>query len=315
MSLSKLFPRTVLLLACAVFFAAAAHAQFKASIQGTVQDAKGGAVVGAKITISSQDTGVEHETVSSDQGFYRINELAPGQYTVIVEASGFKQAVLKDVLVEAEQPRGLDITLAVGAVQDSVTVSATPGGLETENANVNGTIGSQEVLTLPQFGRDPFELLRLTPGVFGDAARAGNGNSFALPQQVGPGGSNNAIFQTENQVQIVANGQRVTANNYSLDGVSVNSLSNGGAAVITPNQESVQEIIVTSASYNAEQGRNSGAQVEVISKGGTNNLHGSALAHFNDKGLNSFNKFYGANNVAVTPHTCPDFAGLVTSQH
>ena len=315
MSLSKLSLRTVLLLACAAFFAAAAHAQFKASIQGTVQDAKGGAVVGAKITISSQDTGVEHETVSSDQGFYRINELAPGQYTVIVEASGFKQAVLKDVLVEAEQPRGLDITLAVGAVQDSVTVSATPGGLETENANVNGTIGSQEVLTLPQFGRDPFELLRLTPGVFGDAARAGNGNSFALPQQVGPGGSNNAIFQTENQVQIVANGQRVTANNYSLDGVSVNSLSNGGAAVITPNQESVQEIIVTSASYNAEQGRNSGAQVEVISKGGTNNLHGSALAHFNDKGLNSFNKFYGANNVAVTPHTCPDFAGLVTSQH
>ncbi len=218
-------------------------------------------------------------------------------------------------MVEAEQPRGLDITLAVGNVQESVTVTASTGGLQTENASVNTTIGSQEVLTLPQFGRDPYELLHLSPGVFGDNARQGNGNAFALPQQVGPGQSNSSIFQTENQVQIVSNGQRVTANNYSLDGVSINSLSNGGAAVVTPNQESVQQIVVTSASYNAEQGRNSGAQVEVISKGGTNQYHGSALVKFNDKGLNAFNKFYGANNVTVNPHTCPDFAGLVTYQH
>ncbi len=302
---------TVLLSFCAV----SAYAQFKASIQGTVQDSKGGIVAGAKITVSNQETSVEHEATSSDQGFYRINELPPGHYTVIIEAPGFKQEVLKDVLVEAEQPRGLDVTLTVGAVQDSITVSDTPGGLETENANVNSTIGSQEVLTLPQFGRDPFELIRLTPGVFGDAARAGNGNSFALPQQVGPGGSNNAIFQTENQVQIVANGQRVTANNYSLDGVSINSLSNGGAAVITPNQESVQEIIVTSASYNAEQGRNSGGQIEVITKGGTNSFHGSALAHFNDKGLNAFNKFYGANNIPLSPITCEGGSFTIVAQH
>jgi Carboxypeptidase regulatory-like domain/TonB dependent receptor len=302
---------SALLSLCAV----SAYAQFRASIQGTVQDSKSGIVAGAKVTVSNQETGIEHEASTSDQGFYRINELPPGHYTVIVEAPGFKQAVLKDVVVEAEQPRGLDVTLAVGEVQESVTVTATPGGLETENASINSTIGSQEVLTLPQFGRDPFELIRLTPGVFGDAARAGNGNSFALPQQVGPGGSNNAIFQTENQVQIVANGQRVTANNYSLDGVSINSLSNGGAAVITPNQESVQEIVVTSASYNAEQGRNSGGQIEVITKGGTNNLHGSALAHFNDKGLNAFNKFYGANNVPLSSITCEGGAFKIVAQH
>src|SRR5258708_14926650 len=103
----------------------------------------------------------------------------------------------------------------------------------------------------------------MAPGVFGDNARQGNGNSFALPQQVGPGQSNNSIFQTENQVQIVANGQRVTANNYSLDGVSVNSLSNGGAAVGTTDQQAVEQIIVTSASYNAEPRRNSDAQIEI----------------------------------------------------
>ncbi len=296
-------------------FAVSAYAQFKASVQGTVMDPQGTAVPGAKVTVTNQDTGVVRDTVASAEGFYRISELPPGKYTVTVEAAGFKKSTSKDVAVEAEQPRGFDVTLSVGNVQESVIVTAPTGELETENANVNTTIGTQEVLTLPQFGRDPYELLRMAPGVFGDNARQGNGNSFALPQQVGPGQSNNSIFQTENQVQIVSNGQRVTANNYTLDGVSIDSLSNGGAAVITPNQESVQQIIVTSSSYNAEQGRNSGAQVEVVSKGGANQYHGSGLVKFNDKGLNAFNKFYGANNVTVTPHSCPDFAGLVTYQH
>src|SRR6266849_5264282 len=276
----------ILLSLCAV----SAHAQFKASIQGTILDSKGGVVAGAKVTVTNQNTGVVRETTASDQGFYRINELPPGSYTVTVEASGFKQTISKDIVVEAEQPRGFDVTLQVGAVQESVTVSASAEGLQTENASTTNTISSQEILTLPQFGRDPYELIRLTPGVFGDAARQGNGNSFALPQQVGPGGSNNQIFQGENQVQVSSNGQRVTANTYTLDGVSVDSLANGGSAVITPNQESVQEIVVTSASFNAEQGRNSGAQVQVISKGGTNNYHGSGLIKFNDKGLNAFNK-------------------------
>jgi hypothetical protein len=301
----------ILLTLCAV----PAFAQFKASLQGTVMDAQATVVPGAKVTITNQATGATREAVASDQGFYRINELPPGSYTVTVEAPGFKQSVSKDIFVEAEQPRGFDVTLQVGNVQESVTVNASAGGLETENASINTTIGSQEILTLPQFGRDPYELLRLTPGVFGDAARQGNGNSFALPQQVGPGGSNSAIFQTENQVQIVSNGQRVTANNYTLDGVSINSLSNGGAAVITPNQESVQEIVVTSASYNAEQGRNSGAQIEVISKGGTNSYHGSALVHFNDRGLNAFNKFYGANNIALKPISCEGGSFTIVAQH
>ena len=315
MSLSKSFFRMTLLLACGVLFAATVHAQFKASIQGTVLDSKGGVVPGAKVTITNQDTGVVRDTAASAEGFYRISELPPGKYTVTVEGAGFKKSSSKDVSVEAEQPRGLDITLEIGAVTELVTVTASTGELETENGNVNTTIGTQEVLTLPQFGRDPYELLRMAPGVFGDNARQGNGNSFALPQQVGPGQSNSSIFQTENQVQIVANGQRVTANNYSLDGASIDSLSNGGSAVITPNQESVQQIIVTSASYNAEQGRNSGAQVEVISKAGTNNYHGSGLIKFNDKGLNAFNKFYGAKNIPLSPIMCEGGAFTIVAQH
>src|ERR1700704_4435785 len=138
-------------------FAATSHAQFKASLQGTVMDAGQAAISGAKVTVTDQATGVTREAVTSDQGFYRINEMPPGSYTVMVEAAGFIQSVSKDILVEAEQPRGLDVILQVGNVSETVTVSSTTEGLQTEDASVNGTISSQQVLTLPQFGRDPFE--------------------------------------------------------------------------------------------------------------------------------------------------------------
>src|SRR6266568_3503645 len=292
-----------------------ASAQFKASLQGTVTDPNGAVVVGATVTVTNKATGISHEAVTSDTGFYRVPELAPGAYTVTVEAPGFKKSVSNDVVVEAEQPRGFDVTLQVGAVQESVTVTAAPSGLQTEDANVSNTISEQQILTLPQYGRDPYELVRLTPGVFGDGARQGNGNALAIPQQVGPGGSDSEIFQTENQVQVVADGQRLSANNFSLDGVSTNSLNWGGASVITPNQESVQEVVTTSSSFSAEDGRNSGAQVKVISKYGTNNFHGSGIIKFNDKGLNAFNKFYGPNNVALSTMTCPDGGFTIVASH
>ena len=169
--------------------------------------------------------------------------------------------------------------------------------LETENANVGKGITTQEVRELPQFGRDPYNLLRLTPGVFGEGARDSGGGSANLPNQPGPGGSIRSIFQTENQVQITANGQRVTANNYQIDGTSVNSLTHGGAAVITPNQESVKEVRVIANSYSAEYGRNSGAQILTVSQNGTNQFHGSLFLKNNSPGLNSFNKYGGFNNA------------------
>src|SRR5712692_7052860 len=196
-----------LLVTLLCFCAVPTYAQFKASIQGTVMDAQGNAVPTAQVSVTDQATQVSYHAVTNDQGFYRINELSPGSYTVTVEAAGFKKSTSKNVVVEAEQPRGFDVSLQVGTVSEEVTVVASQVGLQTEDASVSGTLTSQEVLTLPQFGRDPYELLRLTPGVFGDGSRQGNGNSSPLPQQVGPGGSNNAIFQPENQVQVVTNGQ------------------------------------------------------------------------------------------------------------
>jgi len=296
-------------LAAFALFAVPAFAQFRASIQGTVTDAKGGAVASAKVTVTEQSTGVAHDTVTNDLGFYRVNELPPGSYTVLVEATGFKQSISKDLNVRAEQPQALDVKLEVGTVSEEITVSASNEGLlQTEDASVASTLSRQEIERLPEFGRDPYELIRLVPGVFGDGARTGNGQSAGFPNGPGsvggtggPGGSNTAIFQTENQQPISANGQRQTSNDYVVDGVSVNSLQWGGAAVITPSIESVQEIHVNTVDYDAVDGRSSGAHVSVVTKAGTNQFHGGGFYQYQTPGLNSFNKFNGFNAGADTP--------------
>jgi hypothetical protein len=279
----------ILLSLCAV----SAYAQFKAGIQGTVMDPQGNAVPGAKVTVMNQETNLSRDTVASAEGFYRIGELTPGTYTVTVEAAGFKKYQAKGITVEAEQPRGYDMKLDVGAVTDQVTVSASDLVLQTETANVSSTITADQFERLPQTGRDPYELLRLAPGVFGDGARAANGTSANLPNSGGPGGSNSSIFSVENQVQVTANGQRNSGNNFTIDGTSVNSLTWGGAAILTPNQESIQELTVVANSYSAEDGRNSGAQVKVVSKNGTNQFHGSGFFKDDSPGLNAFNKWGG----------------------
>ncbi len=290
----------VMLLTLLSLFASSAYAQFKASLQGTVLDGNGGVVSGAKVTVSNQDTGMTRSTVASSTGFFRVSELPPGKYTVIVESAGFKKSTSTDVEVKAEEPRGLDVVLAVGAVSEQVTVSASAEALHTENASVGTTVSSDELTRLPEVGRDPYELLRLTPGVFGDGSRGGNGGANNLPNSTGPGGSNSSIFQIENSVQAVANGQRQDSNNFTIDGVSVNSLQYGGTAVITPGQDSVQEITVLSSSYSAEDGRGAGAQVKVVTKGGTDQYHGSGFFKYQDPNWNAFNKYGGPDNAPAT---------------
>jgi Carboxypeptidase regulatory-like domain/TonB dependent receptor len=296
-ALSVFSRKTLFIMVLMLASAITANAQFGAGIQGTVTDKTGAVIPGAKITLTSMETGRTRQTVASGEGFYRFSSLTPGKYKVTAELDGFKKTELESVTVGAEAVTGVDLTMETGQVAESITVSADSStGLQTENANVSRAITTVEIRELPQVGRDPYELLRLTPGVFGDGARGGNGNAVSLPNTTGPGGSNNSIFQTENQVQISANGQRLSSNNFQIDGVSVNSFNWGGAALVTPNQESVKEIRVLSTSYSAEDGRNSGAQIKVVSQNGTNEIHGSAFFKYNSPELNAFNKYGGPNN-------------------
>ncbi|MGA8540003.1 MAG: carboxypeptidase regulatory-like domain-containing protein, partial [Terriglobales bacterium] len=285
--------RSLLLSTLFFFMSAYALAQFGASIEGTVTDKSGAVVSGAHVTVTEQASGVGRNTVTSAAGFYRVSGLTPGNYRVEVEATSFKKETTSDVHVDAETTRGLNVVLTPGPSQETVTVTSAGPALETENANVEGSITSQQVEELPSFGRDPYELLRLAPGVFGDGARGSNATAAFLPNTVGVGGSANSIYQVENQPQISANGQRVTENNFMIDGVDVNSLTNGGAAVVSPTEESIAQVTVVSGSYSAEDGRNSGAQIKVISKTGTNALHGTGFFKYDEPGLNAYNTFGG----------------------
>jgi len=286
---------------CAVLIVVASHpllAQFRGVLEGTVKDPTGAVVPGAKVTLTNNETERRQSTVSSGYGFYHFAGLPPGVYNVEATAKGMSTGVVKDVMLAGEATTGVDIALQTGEVTTSVTVNsdATPA-VELDTANVSTNLTAQAVRNLPQNGRDPYELVRLAPGVFGEGARSGTGGSLSLPNASGPGGSNNSIFQTENQIPIVANGQRTSQNNFEIDGVGVNSLTWGGAAVVTPNQESVKSIRVSSSDYSAESGRNSGAQIQVVSQNGTNQFHGSGVFKYNDPIFNAFNEYGGPNGA------------------
>ncbi len=300
----------VLIAACSLSFA-----QYRAGVQGVVTDSTGAVVPGATITLTSKETNNSRTATSSNSGVYSIPSLAPGSYTLTVEKQGFQKKSLDNVLVSAEQMQAVNVELQVGQSSQTVTVSAAAVPvINTETATVGGTVTSRQVQDLPTFGRDPFQLLQLAPGSFGDNARDAGGGANNLPGNAGPGGTSatSSIFQTENQVQVSANGLRTTSNSYQVDGVSVNSLAWGGAAVITPNEESVKEIRVESSSYSAENGRAGGAQVMVVSKNGTNQFHGSALMRAARPGLNAYQRWNGpVADVTRNTDRFNQFAGSV----
>ena len=160
-----------------------AWAQFGAAIQGTVRDTSKAVVPLAKVVLTNNETHRKQETDASGEGFYRFSGLAPGSYRVEASASGMMTQVVPNVQLTAEATQGVNITLAAGAVTETVTVTSEMAStLQTETANVSTELSEQAIRTLPQIGRDPYELVRLAPGVFGDAAPGpARGGAVALP--------------------------------------------------------------------------------------------------------------------------------------
>ncbi len=272
-----------------------AVAQFRAGIQGTVVDAAGGLIPDATVTLTSQETSVARTVKTSGDGVFTITSLAPGKYELAVEKTGFSREVLSDIDVRAEQMQSITVQLQIGQTSQSVTVTENMTPLiDTETAMVAGTLTTKEVQDLPSFARDPYQLLRLAPGVFGDGALSAGGGTASLPgTNIGGSSATSSIFQVENGVQFVANGTRQNSNDFQIDGVGVNSTSWGGAAVITPTEESVKEVRVVANNYSAENGRTSGAQVMVVSQNGTNELHGSAFFKWHRPGLDAYQRWNG----------------------
>ena len=265
-------------------------------------------IPGATVTLTDNATNHVLTTTSSGSGVYAFNALPPSRFTLTVDATGFKKKTLTDVQIRPEQANSINVQLDLGQATQTVTVNGAQASLlDTETATLSGTVTSNQIQHLPSFNRDVFQL---APGVFGDGSQGSAGGSFNLPGNAGPGGSASTaagIFQTENQVQAV--GGQTDQNGISVDGISTVSAVWGGASVITPSEDSVQSVTFVSNSYDAENGRFSGAQLQVISKSGTNNLHGSAFFKASRPGLNAYQRFNGFH-PGITPTSTPAQKGV-----
>ena len=282
-------------------FVTAAHAQFGASLRGTISDPSGAVIPGATVTLTNKETNQVKTSQSDASGIYTFNALAPGSYSVTAQRQGFKKKEIAQVVLIPEQPNALDVQMELGDVAQTVTVngSSTPL-LDTDTATVSATISSNEIQHLPSYNRDVFQLAQLTPGVFGDSSQGSGGGSLELPGNQGPGGSGSSsagIFQTENGPQIQTRGGQYETNGITIDGISTVSAVWGGTSVITPSEDSVGDMKIVSNSYDASVGRFSGGQIEVTTKAGTNAFHGSLFFKASRPGLNAYQRWNGVGSV------------------
>jgi hypothetical protein len=280
-----------------VFFPGNAHAQYRGSIQGVVTDPSGAVIPGATLTLTNNATNEKQVSTSNGDGVYNFGALPPGTFTLVAERSGFETKTLNNVQIIPEQTNALNVQLAISSAQQTVTVNAaTIPLIDTENATVGQTISSNEVQHMPSFGRDVFQLTQFAPGTISDMSQAAGGGTFTLPgvqsAAVGPTASG-GIFATENGPQVLANGNQFQNNGITVDGISTESAVWGGATVITPTEQSVDDVHVTTNAYDAEFGRFSGAETEVTTKSGTNQLHGSAFFQRWSAGMNAYQRYNG----------------------
>lgn len=288
--------------ACGYFLLTpAAQAQFRGSLHGTVTDPQGAVVSGATATLLDTATNQKLASTTDASGTYHFNALPPSTYRLTVNATGFKQQVLDNIRIIPEQANAVDVQLEVGKVDEVVTVSDATPPIDTATANISGTISNNQVQSMPSFGRDVFKLLQLAPGVIGQSSQTSGGGGFNLPGSQGPGatGGSTGIFATENGPQALAAGQQYENNSYTIDGVDTTSAVWGGTTVITPTEESVQDVKVLSNAYDAEYGRYSGADVQVTSRSGTDKYHGSLFVTAHRPGLDAYQRFNGQGNKVL----------------
>ncbi len=286
---------SVVVLFAAMFTTATAHAQFRTSVQGVVTDPTGAAIPGATLTLKDPSTNSVVTRTSDGSGVFNFNALPSDSFTLTVTHAGFQQKTLTDLQLIPEQANSVNVQLELAGTTQEVTVNAsTTPAVDTETANIGGTISGNDIQHMPSFNRDVFTLTQLVPGTIADGSQASGGGVYQLGANQGPGGTTSSgQAPTENGVQSNANGQQYETNGISIDGISTVSSVWGGATVITPTEDSIDNVRIVTNDYDAENGRFSGAQTMVTSKSGTNQLHGSAFFAMHRPGLNAYNRYSG----------------------
>jgi hypothetical protein len=255
--------------ALAILFAASsAGAQSTGGrIRGTVSDPSGASVAAATVTLINEATHSSHDVQSAATGEYIFIEVPVGSYEIDVTQAGFKKFIRKGVTLDLNQVISVDITLQLGAASESVEVTGAPPVVDTSSTQLGAVVNERASTQLPLNQRDVYQLLQLQPGV---------------QSQLG----NDTFYGSDKPGVVTVNGGRGRANNYSVNGGDGNDLF-ANLPAIQPSPDSIEEFKVITNSFDAEYGRNSGAVVNVVTKSGTNNIHGSIFEFFRNDVLNA----------------------------
>ena len=237
-------------------------------ISGTVTDATGAVVPGAKITVKDEATGVSYTQATSGAGLYTFSSLPVGKYTVSVEAKGFKTTNKTGNVLEVGTPLVVDVSVEIGQATEIVNIEGGYERLQTSNATIGNVVSQKAIEALPLNGRNPLTLIVLEPGV---TQRSFGG--------IGSG--------------ISVNGSRDRAFNVTIDGIEANesTVPNPVSNLYRINPDNIQEYKVTTNNATAEEGRNSGASISIATRGGSNDYHGTVWEFARNTAFNA-NDFY-----------------------
>ncbi len=256
------------LLTCSALFGQDATGR----VLGTVSDPSGGSVAGATITVTNVATKVARTTLSAPDGSFQVLLVPIGQYMVAVDAKGFRKSVTSSQSLEINQALRVDVRLEVGSTSETVQVEANVSGVETVSAALGGVVTASQITNMPLNGRNTLDLVFIQPGVI--PASTGGANGFSI------------------------GGGRTDSVTFLLDGGVNNNLLNNGV-VLNPNPDTVEEFKVITNSYNAEYGRGGGGVVSVVTKSGTNSLHGSLFEFVRNTNFNANTFFNNANRLPI----------------
>src|SRR6266849_5762107 len=236
-------------------------------IRGTVEDPSGGAVPSANARLRNEATGSERTAQSGASGEYAFLEVPVGNYTVELQLTGFKKYVRKGITQELNQILTLDIALQLGGATDVVEVTGAPPLVDTTSTQLGAVVNERSISQLPLAQRDTYQLLQLQPGV---------------QSQVGL----DSVYGSDRAGVVSVNGGRGRDNNFTVNGGDGNDQF-AGLPAIQPSPDAISEFRVLTNTFDAEYGRNSGAVVNVVTKSGTNDFHGSAYEFFRNRSLNA----------------------------
>jgi len=266
-----------------------------AAVQGHVADQSGGAMPGVTVVVTHQGSGMYRQVVSNADGSYYVANMVPGPYRITAELQGFKKYEQADVLLTIGNTTSLDIKLAVGGLEENVTVTGESPLVDVTSKQIGANIGQAELNALPILNKNWMFAVGLTPGVQIQSSTA----SFACESLIVGGGSNRS-------------------GNFSIDGGGNNDdyLGSSCGSQVRPALESVQEFQVLTNQYDAEFGRTAGAIVNAITKQGTNALHGSLFDSYTDDHVTAMDFFVaqsqGSANPIQKPHTAQkDYGGTI----